>query len=127
MSEKVTEVNRLEQMRGACAEFHLKHPEVWKMFVEFTNDRIARGFLHYGVSAIFERIRWEAELGADGALEFKLNNNFVAFYARRFAKMYPKHAEFFRTRTQISSTAEPAYAAELVPSDFSYSNDQVSE
>ncbi len=52
---------------------------------------IDKGFKHYSVNAIFERIRWEIDAGGDGISTFKLNNNYRAFYARRFHRMYPEH------------------------------------
>ena len=71
--------------------------------MRFTMDRIGKGFANYSAKAIFERIRWEVDsVGADGKLEFKLNNNWPSFYARRFMKMYPEYQGFFRTRRQTS-------------------------
>ena len=53
------EETRHEEMRRQVREFHKKHPEVWDLFVTFTFDRIERGFKHYSVNGIFERIRWD--------------------------------------------------------------------
>lgn len=110
---------RKEQMRQKCVEFHKKHPEVWELFVKFTKQVIARGHSNYGVGAIFERIRWELDtVGGDGKSTFKLNNNFRAFYARRFHAMYPLHQGFFRTREQTSSARAMSDLPELSPSDY---------
>ncbi len=93
--------NRLEEMRKDCQSFHRKHPEVWSLFVGFTLEKIRLGYKHYGVGAVMERVRWETSAG-DSSPEFKINNNFRAFYARRFAKAFPEHKDFFRTRVQKS-------------------------
>ena len=110
--------SRLEEMREQVVEFHRKHPEVWDMFVQFTFQMINRGYKNYSVNAVFERIRWEIDAGGDGLTCFKLNNNYRAFYSRRFMASYPQHAGFFRTRTQTSETKPPTYRSELTPSDF---------
>jgi hypothetical protein len=68
--------------------------------------------------AIFERIRWEKDAGGDGVTCFKLNNNCTAFYARRFAKVYPEHAEFFRTREQPSAAEFPSRRPQLTPAHY---------
>lgn len=114
---------RQEEMHEECKAFHAEHPEVWRLFVRFAFELIQRGFKNGGAGAIFERIRWEiAQAGDDGKSSFKLNNNHRAFYARWFAATYPDHAEFFRTRTQISEDAPPTNLPPLGPEDFPYTN-----
>lgn len=95
---------RLEELRAKCGEFHKAHPEVWTLFEDFTLDRIARGFKNYSADAIFHRIRWEMSKPtyAKGE-EFKLNDHYTAFYARRFMRKYPEHEGFFRNREQKSA------------------------
>jgi hypothetical protein len=110
---------RQTQMRELCEKFHHDHPLVWTLFVRFTNEMISRGRKNYGVSAIFERIRWEIDsVGGNGATAFKLNNNFRAFYARRFHKAYPVHDGFFRTRKQTSEHRRACNLPELGPQDY---------
>jgi hypothetical protein len=110
---------RFEEMREQCSAFHREHPQVWRLFIKFTNERIQRGFKHYSVNAIFERIRWETDQAdVDGNSEFKLNNNYRAFYARRFMRMKPAHEGFFRTREQTSRYEDATNRPELGPEDF---------
>ena len=110
---------RYDQMREQVQRFHDEHPEVWDLFVRFTRDRIDRGFKNYSVNAIFERIRWEVDgVGGNDRASFKLNNNYRAFYARRFMRMYPKHEGFFRTREQTSLRNDPSGLPELGPADY---------
>jgi hypothetical protein len=94
--------SRLDEMRKECAAFHRAHPEVWSLFVGFAFEKIRLGYTHYGVGAVMERVRWETSSGGSSP-EFKVNNNFRAFYARRFAKAFPQHRDFFRTRVQKSA------------------------
>jgi len=113
--------SRHEQLRKACEAFHRKHPEVWKLFVRFTFDRIERGFKHYGARTIMERIRWETdEAHVDPSLSFKINDHYPPFYARRFMTMYPEHVGFFRVRHQKSKEAPAVRLPPLGPSDFPY-------
>ena len=110
--------SRLEEMRLQTWEFHKKHPEVWSLFVRFTFEIINRGFQNYSVNAIFERIRWEKDIGGDGINQFKLNNNYTAFYARKFMDMFPEHKGFFRTRTQTSEDKKATKQEPLRPAYF---------
>jgi hypothetical protein len=112
---------RFDEMQAACQHFHNEHPEVWEYFVKFTLERIRRGFKHYSSNAIFERIRWElGDVGEDGVEQFKLNNNYRPFYARRFMRVYPQYDGFFRTRVQKSEKMPAICRPELTPQDFDY-------
>lgn len=118
MRQTVQESDRHAEMRKQCNEFHSKHPEVWDLFVKFSFKMIERGFTHYSVAAVWERIRWEKDAGGDGQSEFKLNNNHKAFYVRRFHRQYPQHDGFFRTREQTTKGKQPTGLPELTPSYF---------
>ncbi len=111
-------MSRYEELRDAVTQFHQTHPKVWDLFDHFTRDRISRGFEHYSVNAIFERIRWETDQARTGEHEFKLNNNYRAFYSRRWMKMNPEYDGFFRTRVQVSKEESPVNRPELGPGDF---------
>lgn len=116
MSDKT----RMEQMREQCNEFHAEHPEVWDLFVRFTLEMINRGYKNYSAQSVIERIRWEKDAGSDGTSAFKINNNFTAFYSRRFMRVYPDHEGFFRTRHQVSEDAKAVNLPELTPEDYEY-------
>ncbi len=101
------QMTRHDELEKQALEFHCKYPEVWDQFVEFTFNRINKGFKHYSVYSIMERIRWEMAEGGDGETEFKINNNHSPFYSRWFMTEYPEHLGFFRTRVQKSQFNNP--------------------
>ena len=115
--------SRHEEMKAQVNDFHQQHPEVWRLFCGFAFEMIHRGYLHYSVNAVFERIRWEIDAGGDGTDAFKLNNNYRAFYARRFRNLYPEHAEFFRIRIQTSKDKSATNLPELRPKHYEYEED----
>ena len=118
-----SEKSRMEQMREQCAAFHVEHPEVWDMFVSFTFEMIDRGYKNYSAQSVIERIRWEKDAGGDGTTAFKINNNFTAFYSRRFMRMYPAYEGIFRTRHQVSEDADAVNLPQLTPKDYEYQRD----
>ena len=89
-------------MREQFLKFHKAHPKVWVLFVQFTFDRIDRGFKHYSANGVFERIRWETAEAKTPEGEFKISNNHRPFYARVFMLKYPEHEGFFRVHEQTS-------------------------
>lgn len=92
---------RADLIRREFEKFHHEHPEVWRYFVHFTMNRIDNGFKHYSADAIIHRVRWEIDIKTSHG-DFKINNNFVAHYARRFHDRFPRYAGFFRTRKLVS-------------------------
>lgn len=90
---------------AAWRAFHRANPRVYELFEQYTFEA-ARRRAHYSAKAIFERIRWHTEIETTGA-DFKLNNNFHAYYARLFMKRHPRHDGFFRTRdvTRVDQVA----------------------
>jgi len=114
---------RYDELLKAANEYNKAHPQIWKMFVRFTFDRIARGFKNYSAYAIFERIRWETDAARlAGEDEFVLNNNYRPFYARWFMEKYPQYKGFFRIREQTSHKHPATGREELRPSNYPYIN-----
>lgn len=81
----------------AFEDYHARNPQVWAMFRRFTLQAIEAGRERIGAKMIAERIRWETFVG-DHAGEFRINNNFPAYYARKFMAEFPQHEGIFQTR-----------------------------
>lgn len=109
---------REDELREQVNSYHRQHPEVWDLFCAFTREVIRAGHKNYSANAIFERIRWERDIGGNEGDAFKLNNNYRAFYARRFMTINPQFEGFFRTRKQISADARATDLPQLTPSYF---------
>ena len=84
-------------------EYDNNNPDIWELFKRFTWQAYKAGHNRFSAQAIIERIRWETsvnwtaeKLATPG--EFKINNDFVACYARKFNRENPRHSGFFRTR-----------------------------
>lgn len=77
--------------------FDAANPAVYRLFCRFTHELIARGWQHGSADAVIHRIRWEVAMETTDP-DWKLNNNFCAGFARKFAAEHPEHRDFFRTR-----------------------------
>jgi len=117
-------MSRKDEIEGAAKAFHLEHPDIWRLFVRFTNEAINRGFQNYSVNSIFERIRWETDMGGDGEIKFKLNNNYRPYYARWFMNTRPQYAGFFRTRELVSKHRAATDLPELGPEYYRQDSNQ---
>lgn len=81
-------------------KYHERNPHIYRAFRHYAFQAIAAGRKHLGVGLIAERIRWDTVISGDDG--FKINNNYRAFYARKFMEDYPEFKGFFRTRRQVS-------------------------
>jgi hypothetical protein len=79
------------------AEFDAANPRIYALLCRYADEVRAAGLSHYGVAAVFERIRWHVRVETRGD-DFKLNNDFRALYARKWIAEHPEAADFFETR-----------------------------
>lgn len=91
-------MDRTTQLRRAFERFDRLNPQVWEMFLRFTLDLIGAGRTSGSADAVIHRIRWETTITTTGE-PYKISNNHVAYYARKFADAFPLHADFFHMRT----------------------------
>lgn len=82
----------------AFRKFHNTNPHVYDLFNHFALEAVGSGRSNFGVSMIWERMRWYTVVETDTADTYKLNNNHRAYYARLWMKNNPRWEGFFRTR-----------------------------
>lgn len=78
-------------------EWDENNPEFWNLFVKFTNQAISKGHKKLSAWLIINRIRWETTVETTGN-PYKISNNFIAFFSRKFMKQYPQYDGFFKTK-----------------------------
>lgn len=78
-------------------KYDAENPRVYVLFKQYAKQMKATGREHFGAKAIFERIRWEMALSTFSD-EWKLNNNYTAYYSRKLMAELPEFNGFFRTR-----------------------------
>jgi len=77
--------------------FHHDHPEVYTRLVYLARDLKRRGHERAGIAMLYEVVRWQQfTVNKDG--DYKLNNNYRAYYARLIMKQEADLAGFFDTR-----------------------------
>jgi hypothetical protein len=87
-----------DQIEVKFVEFHTAHPWVYDRLKELALELKRSGVTQYGISGLYETLRYEASLKAEDEEGFKLNNNFRALYARKLAQDEPALEEFFKFR-----------------------------
>lgn len=80
-------------------EFHADNPRVYAVLVRLAREWVnSTGRRKLGIKTLYERARWEIALATSDA-DFKLNNNFTAFYARLIMAQEPDLDGLFDLRT----------------------------
>lgn len=79
-------------------DFHTRSPGVYVALVRLARQWVqATGRRRLGIATLYERVRWEMAVATSDA-DFKLNNDYRAFYARLIMQNEPDLAGLFETR-----------------------------
>lgn len=84
-------------LAAAFAQFHAENPQVYAELRKLSFDLKRRGRERYGIKALFEVLRFHRAMTTNDP-DFKLNNNYHAFYARLLMEQEPGLKGFFETR-----------------------------
>jgi hypothetical protein len=91
--------------------FHADNPRVFELFKRFAAEVMGRGLKRFSADAIVQRIRWFVQVDTTGD-EFKVNDNYSAYYARLLIRECPEFDGFFELRkTQSDRQAAEAQKA----------------
>ena len=86
-----------QERKNEWSDFHRENPLIWKYFEKFAFEAIANKRKKISHWLIINRVRWEVYIVTTGE-EFKISNNYIAFYARFWQETYPAHKELFNTK-----------------------------
>ena len=81
----------------AFLDYHHKFPEVFSLFRDICVRLYKRGVRHYGARCVMEVVRYESTIRSEGQ-PWKINNNFIPFYARLLMMQDQRFAQFFEIR-----------------------------
>jgi len=85
-------------MTARFEQFHAENPHVYETLTRLAREWITKtGHRKLGIATLFERARWEIALATNDP-DFRLNNNWRAFYARLIMRQEPDLAGLFHLR-----------------------------
>lgn len=86
-----------KQLLQRFLNYHEANPHVYKRFLELAIEMRMTGKKKYSSWFIINRIRWDFDISTKGDV-FKINNDFIALYARMVMWNYPDLKGFFSLR-----------------------------
>lgn len=79
--------------------FHQRNPRVLTELERMTALMVRRGRKRIGIKMLFEVLRWNYYLTTDDPdSEYRLNNNYTAYYARLIIARHPEWGDVFVLR-----------------------------
>lgn len=75
--------------------YHQQNPEIYNKFKELTLQ-VLQNRARFGAKAIIEQIRWNSMIS--GNEDFKISNNYTAYYARKFMNEFSQHDGLFKIK-----------------------------
>ena len=79
-------------------QYHRDNPQVYDLFKKFTFMAIRRGHKRLSAWMIANRIRWETSIETYSVEEYKISNDYIALYARKFMQDHPSYDGFFKIK-----------------------------
>lgn len=76
-------------------KYHAANPNVYRLFLKYAREVRLAGFTRYSVWAIINRIRWHHDINTPKEGEFKISNDYIAWYARQAIVDYPEEFKGF--------------------------------
>ena len=83
-----------QQKKEQWELWHNKNPQVWEYFEKFALESVKKGHKKISHWLLINRVRWETSINTSGN-DFKISNNFIAFYARLWNEKYPEYNKLF--------------------------------
>lgn len=79
-------------------EFHRANPDVYRTLVRLAREWVnSTGRSKVGIGALYEVARWQIAIATNDP-DFKLNNDFRAYFARMIMTQEPDLADLFELR-----------------------------
>ena len=94
-----------EDLKEKWWKWHNENPEFFDLFERFTFEAISKGHNRLSAWLIANRIRWETMIVTTGD-DYKISNDFIAFYSRYFMHKHPQYKGFFKTKTMKRAVFE---------------------
>lgn len=88
-----------ETIQQRFLAYHRANPQIYRLIVHYAREAMYSGHrTHYGISMIYERVRWHVNIETRSEDEFKLNNDYRSRYARLVMEQEFDLADFFEIR-----------------------------
>lgn len=86
-------------------KWHNLNPLIWENFEKFAFQAMRQNRKKISHWLIINRIRWEVFISTTGK-DYKIGNDYIAFYARLWREKYPQHKDLFNIKRMLGEPEE---------------------
>ena len=109
-------IERTKTKREKFEEFHQNNPHVYEIFQRLTLKAVDAGAKKLSAWWVINVARWEMAFSTtDFNSDFKISNDYIAYYSRKFMADFPQYDKLFNTkvmRDELLGVAAPIPAQE---------------
>ena len=88
----------MSNLEEKFVKFHAENPHIYNLFCKYAQEAIDSGKTRISHWLIINRIRWDSEVLTETEDKFKISNDYIALYARKFIKDNPHMEGFFQLK-----------------------------
>jgi hypothetical protein len=89
----------MDKVQESFWEYHKLNPHIYRLFKAYAEEVKKTGKKKYSIWAVANRIRWHFDVEVvDPNSNFKISNDYLAFYSRLLMKENPELQGFFSTK-----------------------------
>ena len=85
-------------LREKFEVFDSDNPHIYDMFNKFAIEAVNAGKTKLSAWLITNRIRWETEVVTKSEDKYKISNDYIALYARKFIAYNPQYKNLFNLK-----------------------------
>jgi hypothetical protein len=97
---KIKQIIPFSQRKKEFMKWHDLNPLIWVNFETFAFQAVHQRKKKISHWLIINRIRWEVFISTTGK-DYKISNNYIAFYARLWREKYPEHKNLFSIKHML--------------------------
>ena len=95
-------------MLERALQYDTDNPQVYRQLVVYAFQMLHAKRTRGSIDLLFQRLRWYTTVETQSEDDFKLNDQYRAYYARKLMAEYPELAGFFELRSSQFDQLFPA-------------------
>jgi hypothetical protein len=88
----------MKNIEKAFKVYEEKNPHVYEEFEKNTLELVKAGISKTSAWLVVNKMRWDSMLRVDSTLDYKIPNDFIGVYSRRFMKNNPEYGCVFTVK-----------------------------
>lgn len=89
----------MKNLKDAFTKYEEKNPHVYEAFKKNALELAKAGVRKTSAWLIINKMRWDSMVSVNTELDYKIPNDFIGIYARRFMSEHPEYGSLFSVKS----------------------------